>query len=161
MQYADKHLIDLNKALIGNALDAIQFQNPMWSFRFGDYWINECAPWRLCDSDGIYITSEDHGHCFGAGHQIDAKAEIEGQLSDYQICKMEYIQSTGDVKLMFKHKKDSYATPKYLEILSVSSGYECWTLTNIDAPDDFQLVGQSGNQIDKPIHQELIIQDNQ
>ena len=61
---------------------------------------------------------------------------------------------------MFKHGKDVYATPKYLEILSVSSGYESWTMTKIDDPNNLQLVGQPGNQIDKPIHQELIIQAN-
>ena len=160
MQYTEKHLIDLNNALTGKALDAVQFQNPTWSFLFGDHWINECGPWRLCDSNEIYITSEDHGHSFGAGHPIDAKAEIEGQLSDYLIFQMEYVQSTGDLKLMFKHGKDVYATPKYLEILSVSSGYESWTMTKIDDPNNLQLVGQPGNQIDKPIHQELIIQDN-
>lgn len=160
MEYAKKHLIDLNDALTGKALDAVEFQRPTWSFRLDDYCINECGSWRLCDSSGIYITSEDHGHSFGVGHPIDAKAEIEGQLSDYLVFQMEYIPSTGDLKLMFKHGKDVYATPKYLEILSVSSGYESWTMTKIDNPNRLELVGQSGNQIDKPIHQELIVQDN-
>ena len=158
MQYTDKHLAKLNDALTGKALDVVQFQNSMWSFRLGDYWINECGLWRLCDYNGIYITSEDHGHSFGTGHPIDAKAEVEGQLSDYQIVQTKYVQPTGDLKLLFKHIKGDYATPKYLEFLSDSSGYECWTMTKADS---IELIGRSGDQIDKPIHQELIIQDNQ
>lgn len=157
MQYSDKHLTKLNNALTGKALDVVQFQRSMWSFQLGEYWINECSLWRLCDSEGIYITSEDHGHSFGVGHPIDAKAEVEGQLSDYQIFQIVYAQPTGDLKLLFKHTKDAYATPKYLELLSDSSGYECWTMTKTDS---IELLGQSGNQIDMPIHQELIIQDN-
>mgnify|MGYP003643526270 CR=1 FL=1 len=160
MRYAVKHLNDLNKTLAGKALEAVQFEQLVWSFRFGNYWINECASWRLCDSDGIYITSEDHEHSFGVGYPIDAKAEIEGQLSEYLIWKMEYIQSTGDLKLMFKRQENDYATSKYLEVLSVSSGYESWTMTKSDDPNSLVLIGQPGNQIDAPIHQELIIQDN-
>ncbi|WP_370191086.1 hypothetical protein [Qipengyuania sp.] len=79
------------------------------------------SSWRLVGDNNIVVTSEDHGHRFGLPKPIDAVEILNTVLAGAPVAKVEVSSTTGDLIILF-------AGGVRLEILTLSAGYESWSV---------------------------------
>ena len=82
----------------------------------------ECF-WRLLENRKIKRTSKDNQQLYGHKTPIDLENEIKAALQDKDLDKIERNTDTGDLYLLFENGLT-------LEIITDSSGYECWEIIN-------------------------------
>ena len=122
--------------LLGKALSSIEkLPSRYWVFHFGDaVWLNVEAPWRVLSPSSILVTSEDDSQKFGMKTPVDAAATLRRILESHQVTLVVVDPVSSDLRIQF----DNEAT---LEVVNLSSGYECWTLNRNDG---FIMVGRNG-----------------
>jgi len=84
--------------------------------------------------DSILLTREDDGQKFGLATPVDAEARLRQHVQNRRVSSVEVNAASSDLRLRFDNELA-------LEILNLSSGYECWTLT---AKDGSIIVGRNG-----------------
>ena len=103
-----------------------KFPYDLWVFHFGDaVQLSVEAPWRLRSSDSILVTSEDDGQKFGLETPIDAAAKLREFLNERSVASVDVNPASSDLCLHFDNGV-------LLEVVNLSSGYECWTLNHKD-----------------------------
>jgi hypothetical protein len=121
--------------LLGATLSRIEKQSFSWTFHFGDaVHLNVEAPWRVLSKDSILVTSEDDGQTFGLATPVDALATIRQLLENRRVTFVGVDAASSDLRLRFDNEV-------VLQIVNLSSGFECWVL-NCD--DGFIVVGRNG-----------------
>jgi hypothetical protein len=121
--------------LVGATLTRIErLPHNYWVLHFGESVLNIEAPWRLISHDLILVTREDDGQKFGFPMPVDAESELRKRIEGHRVTAAAANPATSDLKLQF----DNAFT---LEVLNLSSGYECWTL---NPKDGSVIVGRNG-----------------
>jgi hypothetical protein len=106
----------------GARLQTVEKKDYSWFFTFTDsVSVTTESPWRLMTSDGIVVTSEDHGQQFGLPSPVDASARVLSILYNGPIRTSRIDTSTGDLFL-------SFSEGTLLQFLQMSCGYEAWRL---------------------------------
>ena len=106
--------------LVGKRLKEAAKQDYTWSFTFSDGgWIVTESGWRLVATDGIAVTSKDHGHVFGLASPVDAGAQVHLAVGAKKIEAVQVADRTSDLILVFEEGVS-------LEFLNLSCGYESW-----------------------------------
>ena len=125
-----------SEVLRGATLTRIEkLPHDYWVFHFGDAArLNVEAPWRVMSRDSILLTREDDGQKFGLATPVDAEARLRQHVQNRRVSSVEVNAASSDLRLRFDNELA-------LEILNLSSGYECWTLT---AKDGSIIVGRNG-----------------
>jgi hypothetical protein len=110
------------KALIGNSLRSVEKRDYSWFFVFSDeFTVVTEAPWRFITHDGIYVTSEDHGHQFGLPEPVDAAHRVMIRAATQVVTAALINPLTGDLTFHLGEQTR-------LEFLQMSCGYEAWRL---------------------------------
>jgi hypothetical protein len=94
--------------------------------------------WRVVAGGRVEATSADHGHRFGLPEPVDSGARAKLALSDARVRRASIIHDTGDVVVDFDN--DSR-----LEILTISGGYEGWSIVS---PTRDEIIGLGGGLVD-------------
>jgi hypothetical protein len=132
--------------IVGQTLSEITFSEPhhwYFSFRKGGLIHAETA-WRLIKAGSIKLTNEDHGQRFGLPAPVDAEVQLRSMLHDQTVSMAEIRSDTRDIILIFE-------SGERLEVLPLSSGYECW---HISTPGGVETHCQGGgNLIPTILHQ--------
>jgi len=103
-----------------------KFPYDLWVFHFGDaVQLSVEAPWRLLSSASILVTSEDDGRKFGLETPIDAAAKLREFLNERRVASVDVNPASSDLCLHFDNGV-------VLEVVNLSSAYECWTLNHKD-----------------------------
>jgi hypothetical protein len=106
--------------LVGKRLKEAAKQDYTWSFIFSeDGSICTESGWRLVTSDGIEVTSDDHGHVFGLPTPVDAGARVHLAVGAKKVQAVRVADRTSDLILEFEEGVS-------LEFLNLSCGYESW-----------------------------------
>lgn len=106
--------------LVGKQLKEAAKQNCTWTFTLsGDGLISTESGWRLVTTEGIAVTSEDHGHVFGLASPVDARARVHMAVGERRIEAIRVADRTSDLVLEF-------GGGVFLEFLNLSCGYESW-----------------------------------
>lgn len=79
--------------------------------------------WRLLDKRKIKRTSKDNQQIYGHKTPIDLETEIKAALQNKCLNRIERNTDTGDLFLLFENSLT-------VEIVTDSSGYECWQIMN-------------------------------
>ena len=82
----------------------------------------------------IPATREDDGQKFGLATPVDAEAILRQHVQSRRVTSAEVDSASADLTLRFDNQVA-------FELLNLSSGYECWTLTS---KDEFIIVGRNG-----------------
>jgi len=108
------------KWFIGRQIKNVEKTDYTWSFIFDDH-SSICSegPWRLVTSDGIVVTSEDHGHQFGLPAPVDACQRILAEIGGKPVEGFAVKEMTGDLTLFFEEAVS-------VQLLQLSCGYENW-----------------------------------
>jgi hypothetical protein len=125
-----------SEILMGLTLTRIEkLPHDYWVFHFGDaVRLNVEAPWRVMSPHSILVTREDDGQKFGLATPVDAEAILRQHVQSRRVTSVEVDSASADLTLRFDNQVA-------FEILNLSSGYECWTLTS---KDEFIIVGRNG-----------------
>jgi hypothetical protein len=106
--------------------DLQKFPYDLWIFHFGDaVQLSVEAPWRLLSPASILVTSKDDGQKFGLETPIDAAARLREILSQRAITSADIDSASSDLRIQFDNGV-------VLEVVNLSSAYECWTLNHKD-----------------------------
>ncbi|ALJ00705.1 hypothetical protein [Rufibacter tibetensis] len=84
----------------------------------------ECF-WRLLENGRIKWTSKDHGQLYAHKTPINLETELRKSLLEEKLATIQRNVNTGDLYLGFENDFT-------VEILTDSSGYECWSIINGD-----------------------------
>ena len=87
--------------------------------------------------DSILVTREDDGQRFGLPAPVDAEALLRQHVENHRLISVEVNTASSDLRLRFDNELA-------LEILNLSSGYECWTL---NSKDGSIMVGRNGQML--------------
>ncbi len=95
-------------------------QDFTWSFTFSDgATISTESGWRLITSEGVRVTSQDHGQRFGLPEPIDALARVVAATEGKKVRKCRLAERTSDLALDFEGEVT-------LQFLNLSCGFESW-----------------------------------
>lgn len=72
------------------------------------------------------MTSEDDGQKFGLEIPIDAVAKLREYLDQQRVTSVDVNPASSDLHVHFDNRV-------VLEVVNLSSGYECWTLNHTDS----------------------------
>ncbi len=123
--------------LVGKRLKDAAKQDYTWSFTFSDGgWIGTESGWRLVTSDGVGVTSEDHGHAFGLPSPVDAGARVQLAVGARKIEAIRVADRTSDLIVGFEGGVS-------LEFLNLSCGYESWRTQH----DSEEVICMGGGQL--------------
>jgi Family of unknown function (DUF6188) len=125
--------------LVGQQLTNIDVSGlPNWVFHFsGGVKLSATTVWRLLASGRVEVTSEDHGQTFGAVEPEDAFGALARTTHDRPILTAAVDAVTADLSIGF-------TDDIRLQVLSISAGYENWTMFR---PDGTQLVAMGGGRL--------------
>lgn len=90
---------------------------------------------RYIGTDGFFICSSDHGHQFGRPTAYDAASGIREKILGKNILEVEVIKSANDLVIKFDTGR--------LEIICISSGYECYQVTVPNNPEIIVIGGEN------------------
>lgn len=79
--------------------------------------------WRLLENRKIKWTSKDNQQIYGHKTPIDLETEIKKALLEKSLNRIERNIDTSDLNLVFENGMT-------VEIITDSSGYECWEIIN-------------------------------
>ena len=126
--------------LIGHSLLNVSFDSDAlsWLFDFSDSTrIRSDSPWRLIRDGRIVICSEDHGQQFGLPEPVDAEGKCYSHIGGAIVGSAEIRADTRDVVIGFE-------SGVRLEIITLSSGYESWQVTE---PGGRMIIAQGGGNL--------------
>ncbi len=108
--------------LVGQFLSRGDKTDSSWLFEFsqGDVICTE-SEWRLVTTEGVHVTSEDHGHRFGLAAPVDALERVRIIIGSDPVIQAIHEANTGDLFVKF-------ADQRYFQFLQLSCGYESWRL---------------------------------
>ena len=109
--------------MVGRTVRAVSFHEPaLWGFSLGgaEHIAVQCL-WRILRNGCIAMCSGDHGHPFGLPEPVNAQRDATEWLSSSPVTAVKLIEGTGDIVL-------DVGSLFRLEIISVSIGYESWTI---------------------------------
>ena len=126
--------------MVGDRVRVISFVEPeSWFFKLvSGGTLRVETLWRIVRVGKVQATSADHGHRFGLPQPVDSAARAKLSLLDATVRQASIIQDTGDVVVDFDN--DSR-----LEVLTTSSGYECWLILS---PTGDEIIGRGGGIVD-------------
>lgn len=90
---------------------------------------------RFVGKDGMFLTSQDHGHQFGLPAPFDASTAMSDFIKGKTIVNVDCKKDTGDLILFFDTGR--------FEIICNSAGYEAYQLRG---PDNLIMVGRGGRE---------------
>ena len=108
--------------LKGRAALDVRFEEPeSWWFDFSDgaFVASDGSPWRLLTADRVVACSIDHGQPFGQGRPLDQLSLTRFAIQNRVVRGIEVGPVAPDLII-------SIDGGLRLEILAVSTGYECW-----------------------------------
>ena len=104
--------------LIGRRLRNVYKKDYSWFVTLDDGGsIGTEGAWRLVTAEGVFVTSEDHGHLFGLKTPVDACQRATAQIGKRPIERYEVDARTGDLSL-------SFGNATTVQFLQLSCGYE-------------------------------------
>jgi hypothetical protein len=123
--------------LLNNRLSQVEKKDFTWFFTFesgGSVSID--SAWRLISTDGIIVTSEDHGHPFGLPEPVDAGNRVLTAVKNKHIVNYLCSKPTSDLTIAFEGEIQ-------IQFLNMSCGYESWTMWN----DNIQTICLGGGEL--------------
>jgi hypothetical protein len=116
--------IDL-KWLVGQVMIEYAFSEPdLWTVSFsGGGQLATQSSWRVLAAARMVVSSADHGHRFGGPEPTDAAALASQATSASAVVAARVGASAPDLELRLENGV-------VLQVLALSSGYECWQLTD-------------------------------
>ena len=106
----------------GARLQSVEKKDYSWFFTFTDrVSVATELPWRFVTSNGIVVTSDDHGEKFGLPSPVDASLRVLSAIQDTPIRSTRVDTQTGDLFVCF-------SDTTFLQFLQMSCGYEAWRL---------------------------------
>jgi hypothetical protein len=105
--------------LVGRQLKVVEKKDYSWFFTFDDgSSIATESFWRLITTDGVAVTSEDHGQQFGLPAPVDAAELAKTKIGGTTVDRFTLDEQTGDLSICFSDKT--------LQFVTTSAGYEGW-----------------------------------
>jgi hypothetical protein len=120
MKRIDLSSIDLRWILGSSVASYSYFEPDFWVLSLsGGGSISTQSVWRLLMSDGMAVSSADHGHPFGLPAPVDAAARALLVTSTSVIVEAHVDPRAPDLLAQFENGA-------VLQVLATSIGYECW-----------------------------------
>ena len=112
-----------------------------WVLEFGQYVFLcvECF-WRLRNTHGLLLTSEDEGQRFGLPAPINAEEKANALVSSNKVIAATIDPTTADIRIVLTNEI-------VCEILTNSSGYESWQAYENKLGGEMLGVGANGGLI--------------
>jgi hypothetical protein len=114
--------------MVGRSITSVTFDEPVdWTFWFGDKGhISALCPWRILQNGRIVC---------GLPAPIDPAVSATDLLSSARVVRAWLQESTLDILVEFSGQL-------FLEIIPMSSSYECWHLTDPFGTEFFAIGGE-------------------
>jgi hypothetical protein len=123
--------------LLRQRLFQVEKKDYTWFFTFdGGGSVNIDSAWRLISSNGIIVTSEDHGHPFGLPEPVDAGKRVIDAAQNTRVSTYLCDKPTSDLIILFENGIQ-------IQFLNMSCGYESWTAWN----NDTQVICLGGGEL--------------